>query len=766
MATTHILTHWGPHLIEADGTDVLGVHDHPTDPDPSTIGQGLTATTKSRVARPSVRKSWLEGGPGTATHLRGREPFVEIAWDEAFDLVGAEMARVRDDYGYGSLFGGSYGWGSAGLFHMAGPQLRRFLRMFGGYTDRRGTYSSCAADIITPYIYGLGWYPAGAQQTSWSNIANHCELFVSFGSLRLNNAQVTYGGQGPHLTRAWIGKAAGNGTSFVNIGPVRDDQCAEANGRWLPIRPGTDVALMAAIGYTLVTEDLTDEGFLASHCVGWQQMKAYFLGESDGQPKTAAWASEITTVSESDIISLAREMAAKRTLINLSFSMQRCDHGEQSYWMAAVLAAALGQIGTPGGGIAFSFGSHGRFGAGQRAKRVPRLPVGRFPDGMPVIPVAHIAQMLEQPGERYNFDGNEEIYPDIRMIYWAGGNPFHHHQDLNRLVKAWQKPETIVVHEPFWGPMAKFADIVLPATTPLERSDLGDGETMLVAMQRAIEPYGEARDDFEILAGVAERLGIADEFTEGRTAEQWLRHLYDTFRSANDYAPPFDDFWADGYVRHADMEDHGAGEHIFLQQFREDPVGAPLPTPSGRLELYSETIAGFGYDDCPPHPTWMEPYERLGTPIGERFSLHLVSNQPKTRLHSQFDHSEHSRNAKIHDREPARMHPDDAASRGLSDGDVLRVWNDRGSCLVGLSIDDAVMPGCLQLAVGAWFDPDGDGMCKHGNPNVLTADRGTSQLGQGPTAHTCLVEAERFEGELPPVTAFDLPEFVERASGD
>jgi len=739
VATTHILTHWGPHLIEADGDEVIGVHDHPTDPDPSSIGQGLLAATKSRVAKPSVRKSWLEGGPGTATHLRGREAFVEVEWDHAFDLVAGELARVRDDHGYPSVFGGSYGWGSAGLFHMAGPQLRRFLRIFGGYTDRRGTYSSCAAEMITPYIYGLGWYPAG------------------------NNAQVAYGGQGPHLTREWIAKSAGNGTSFVNIGPVRDDQAVEANGRWLPIRPGTDVALMAAIGHTLITENLTDEDFLASHCVGWPKVKAYLLGESDGQPKTAAWASDLTTIPESDIVALAREMAAKRTLINLSFSMQRCDHGEQAYWMAAAIAAALGEIGKPGGGIAFSFGSHGRVGSGQRAKRVPRLPVGQFPEGLPIIPVAHIAQMLERPGERYNFDGNEATYPDIKMIYWAGGNPFHHHQDLNRLVKAWQKPETIVVHEPFWGPMAKYADIVLPATTPLERSDLGDGETMLVAIQRAIEPYGEARDDYEILAGVAERLGLADEFTEGRTSEQWLRHLYDGFREQNDYAPPFDDFWADGYVRHADMNDHGAGEHIFLKEFRDDPVGSPLPTPSGRIELYSETIAGFGYDDCPPHPTWMEPYERLGTPAAERFGLHLVSNQPKTRLHSQFDHSDHSRDSKIHDREPARLHPDEAAARGLSAGDVVRVWNDRGACLAGLSIDDAVMPGCLQLATGAWFDPDGDGMCKHGNPNVLTADRGTSQLGQGPTAHTCLVEVERWTDPLPPVTAFDLPEIVERS---
>lgn len=762
MATTPTLTHWGPFLVDSDGDEVTAVKGHPVDPSPSALGQGLKSVVECRVARPAVRRSWLEGGPGTATERRGREPFVEVEWSEAFALVAGELARVRDDHGFASIFGGSYGWGSAGLFHMPGSQIRRFFRVFGGYTDRSGTYSSAAAERITPYIYGIPWYPACAQMTSWANIAEHTELFVSFGSLRLNNAQVHYGGQGPHHTAGWIAQAAENGTVFVNIGPVRDDQSADAKGRWLPIRPSTDVALMAGLAHTLVDEGLADEHFLSTYCVGWPQLEAYLLGESDGQPKTASWAAEITGVAAEDIVALAREMASKRTMVNLSFAIQRTDHGEQSYWMAAALAAALGQIGTPGGGIAFPFGSHGRAGAGQRAKRIPRLPAPAFNAEMPIIPVSRVVEMLENPGGAYNFDGQRSTYPDARLVYWSGGNVFHHHQDLGRLVRAWQKPETIVVHEPYWTPMAKFADIVLPATTALERNDLGDAETMLVAMHAAVKVQGAARSDYDIFAGIAEQLGIASEFTEGRTADEWIRHLYASYQDQNDYAPDFEQFWKDGYVEHADLSAMGDTAQIFLGDFCSDPSAHPLSTPSGRIELYSETIAGFGYDDCPPHPTWIEPHERLGTDKANTYPLHLVSNQPTTRLHSQLDHSAMSRASKVHEREPVRIHPDEAAKRGIADGDIVRIFSERGACLAGAVISDDVSVGIAQLATGAWFDPDENGMCKHGNPNVLTHDKGTSQLGQGPSAHTCLVEMERFEGTPPPVTAFDPPPIVAR----
>lgn len=756
------MTHWGPFLVESDGSAVIAVHGHPTDPDPSPIGQALLAATECRVARPAVRRSWLELGPGAATDRRGRDPFVEVSWDEGLGLVATELARVSGTHGHEAIYAGCYGWGSSGRVHQASSTAFRFFRQFGGATDSRGTYSASAAEAVVPHVLGLGFNQAVGHQTAWSVIAEHTRLFVSFGSLRLNNAQVTYGGQGPHHTREWLARS--DRTRFVNVGPLADDEPASMDGEWFPIRPGTDTALMMGLAHTLVVDGVADEAFLDRYCTGWDHLRRYLWGETDAVPKDAAWAAGICGADPAAIVDLARRMAATRTLINVSLSVQRGDHGEQAYWMAIALAAVLGQIGRPGGGFALSFGANGNVGAGQVRKRVPGLPVPPRPPGCPTISVSRIVELLENPGGTFRCNGATGTFPDIKLVYWAGGNVFHHHQDLNRLVRAWRRPETIVVHEPFWNPMARHADIVLPATTPLERNDLGGAETVLVAMQAALPPQGEARDDYDIFAELAQRLGFGETYTEGRSGNDWVRHLYGRFRAANDYAPDFDRFWADGYLVHADMAPMGETGQVFLSEFRADPEAAPLRTPSGRIELYSDVIAAFDYDDCPPHPTWLEPFERLGTAAAEAHPLHLVSNQPRTRLHSQYDHSPASRTTKVAGREPIRLHPDDAAARGIGDGDVVRVFNERGACLAGAVLSDALMPGVVQLATGAWYDPGPDGTCKHGNPNVLTRDKGTSQLAQGPSAHTCLVEVERYVGQPPPVTAFDPPELLDRGT--
>jgi biotin/methionine sulfoxide reductase len=203
---------------------------------------------------------------------------------------------------------------------------------------------------------------------------------------------------------------------------------------------------------------------------------------------------------------------------------------------------------------------------------------------------------------------------------------------------------------------------------------------------------------------------------------------------------------------------------VMLRPFREDPIGNALATPSGRIEIFSETVAGFGYDDCPGYPVWRAPREWLGA-VGD-WPLHLISNQPTRKLHSQLDHGAFSRGGKIEGREPVMLHPTDAAKRGIGQGDIVRVFNGRGACLGAAILSDTIRPGVVQMSTGAWYDPevpgDPDSLCKHGNPNVLTPDRGTSRLGQGPTAHSCLVDVARYEGPPPPVTAFDPPQIVRR----
>ena len=759
---TSLGTHFGPYRIESRDNEIVKVHGHELDPSPSDIGQAYLHRSELRVLRPAVRRSWLEGGPGSRGDLRGREPFVEVEWDQAIALAADELKRIRTSYGSESLFAGSYGWGSSGRVHAPGNLLFRLLRMYGGFTDVWGTYSSSAAEAIVPYFLGMRYHAAIGRGTSWSVIAEHTDLFVSFGGLRLSNTEVTFGGQGTHHTEQWMKKAQSKGTEFLNVGPLRDDIDAQISPRWQPIRPGTDVALILACIHTLIDQDLIDQQFVDTYVHGWQKFSAYVTGEFDQQPKSPTWAATITGIDASTIEGLALEMSNRRTLINVGLSVQRADHGEQTYWAATALACALGQIGIPGGGIAFPFGAQGNVGAGQVRKRVPGMPVPPRPPGPPVISVSRFRELLDNPGKSYDFNGESGKFPDIKMVWWAGGNPFHHHQNLTELALAWERPETIVVQEPFWTPTARRADIVLPSSTPLERNDIGGAENLLICHERAVDPPGEARDDYEIMAMVAERLQIKEQFTEGRSGDEWVEVLYDLFRAENKWAPDFEEFCEVGYLRYPDVGEMGEGYQVFLSEFREDPSVHKLGTPSGRIELWSETIAEFEYQDCPPHPAWMEPYERLGGQKSSKWPLHLISNQPRVRIHSQYDHTEPSKGTKVGGREPIRIHPETAKQRSIASGDVVRVFNDRGSCLAGAVIDDALMPEVVQLSTGAWYDPDPDGMCRAGNPNVLTRDRGTSKLAQGPSAHTCLVDIERFEGVAPRVESYDQPEFIEQ----
>ena len=375
------------------------------------------------------------------------------------------------------------------------------------------------------------------------------------------------------------------------------------------------------------------------------------------------------------------------------------------------------------------------------------------------IPVARIADMLLHPGESYRYNGETRTYPEIKLVYWAGGNPFHHHQDLNRLRNAFARLDTLVVHELAWTATTRHADIVLPCTMTLEREDIGgsSNDPLLVPMHPVAAPYGEARDDYAIFADLAERLGAREAFTEGRSVRQWLEHLYEPTREGLAAkglpAPSFSEFWAGKGCFLPQQPDDGG----YLRAFRDDPDASPLPTPSGRLEIYSETIASFGEADCPGHPTWLGP---VYVPDGTTPYV-LIANQPRTRLHSQLDFGGHSGASKHRGREVARMHPDDAAMRGISEGDIVRIFNERGACLAGVTLTDGIRRGVIQLPTGAWYDPadpkEEKPLCVHGNPNVLTRDIGTLALAQGCTGQLTTVQIERFDGNLPPIQAYDPP---------
>ena len=312
------------------------------------------------------------------------------------------------------------------------------------------------------------------------------------------------------------------------------------------------------------------------------------------------------------------------------------------------------------------------------------------------------------------------------------------------------------MHELGWTATARHADIVLPCTMTLEREDIGGNgnDPLLVAMHQIAEPYGQSRDDYWIFSELARRLGAEQAFTEGRTAREWLAHLYEPTRlGLGPNAPDFEAFWRAGSLDMPQREDDGGN----LRRFRTDPIAHKLGTPSGKVEVNSEVIAGFGEADCPGHPTWLPTSQQ---PTAQA-PLHLIANQPSTRLHSQLDFGGHSAAAKHRGREVARMHPDDAAARGIADGGIIHLFNERGACLAAVHVTDRIRRGVVQLPTGAWFDPadpENDiALCVHGNPNVLTRDIGTSGLAQGCTGQLTTVEAEPFSGNLPQIQAFDPP---------
>jgi len=762
------LAHWGAFEARVEHGVLVDAHPFAQDPDPSPLLANIPGSIRhrARVAQPMIRAGWLDHGPGPSER-RGAEPFVPVSWPTAIDVLARELGRVYERHGGRAVYGGSYGWSSAGRFHHAQSQLHRFLNCLGGFVRGQHTYSNGALTVIMPRVVGsVRDYLDRA--TAWSVIERHTELFVCFGGIPLKNTMVSPGGATRHPNRDHLRAARSRGAEFVLLSPMRDDLPDWVGAEWLPVVPGSDVAVMLGIAHTLVDERLCDRAFLARCCVGFERFERYLMGGGDGQAKSPEWAERLSGIPASTIRSLARRMAARRTLINVNWSLQRIEHGEQPPWLGVALAAMLGQIGLPGGGFGHGYGSLGYVGRAPLHLGPPALAQGENPV-REFIPFARIADMLLSPGETFDFDGQRLRYPEIRLVYWCGGNPFHHHQHLGRLRRALARPETIVVHEAFWTPMARHADIVLPVTMTLERNDIGASphDAGVIAMRRAVAPHGEARNEYDVFSELAAAFGVADRFTEGRHELGWLRHLYEGWRG--DLAdkrglalPPFDEFWARGLV---EVRDHDP-DLVLFDAFREDPERAPLRTPSGRIEIFSAAIDAFGYDDCPGHPVWLAPTEWLGAPLAERYPLHLIANNPTTRLHSQLDVGAFSQAAKVQGREPIRLHPADAALRGIRSRDVVRVWNDRGSCLAGAVVTDAVRPRVVHLSTGAWYDPldpaDPDSMCVHGNPNVLTFDRGTSRLAQACSGQHALVQVERWTGPLPPVRAYDPPAIVTR----
>lgn len=752
MGTLHI-AHWGTFEAEVSDGRITKVTPYADDPDPHRIIENIVAMQDhpTRIDRPYVRRGWLEHGPGPSAD-RGRDEFVRVEWDEALDLVSGELRRLYDGPGPESIYGGSYGWSSAGRFHHAQSQLKRLLAAAGGYVGHVNNYSFGASEPFLPHVIATDaqWE---TKATTWKSISENSELIVAIGGLARKNSSIANGGAIRHDLIGWLERARAHGAQIVSVSPLRDDLPVE--GRWVPVRPASDGALLQAIAHELIDQELYDKEFIANYTVGFD------LFAQSVQEKTPEWAAEHCGVPAAQIRELAHEMASKRTFLTMSWSMQRQQYGEQTLWLGVCVAALLGQIGLPGGGFGHGYASTNRVGHSEMLLGLPTFSKGHNPVRT-YIPVSRIADMMLHPGESYTYNGRTLTYPDTRLVYWAGGNPFHAHPDLKRLHRAFGRIDTFVVQESAWTATARQADIVLPATLSIERDDLGAAitEDQLLPMHKIVEPHGQSRDDYWIFQQLAQRLGCDDAFSEGRSVLQWLQWMYEKFTAkyaSRGFAlPGWDEFWSGGRPIDVPKADP---DRVMHSEFRADPHANPLRTPSRRIHLQSDEIEELGYADCPGTPTWRAPDDWANR---DRYPLSLIANQPKSRLHSQLDPGGYSASSKVAGREPIRLHPADAAARGIGAGDVVRVSSPVGFCLAGAVLSEELMPGVAQLSTGAWYDPDESGDCMHGNPNVLIKDIPVSQLSRGNVGQHVQVEVERYAGDPPPVTVWSPPRIASR----
>ena len=770
--------HWGSYYAEVNNNKLIAMHPYEKDKNPSSIANGIidAIDDELRIKVPHIRKGYLKEirkekldsknyiTGKRSREKRGSDKFVPITWEEAFEITAFELKRIKSDHGNKAFFAGSYGWGSSGRFHHPQSQLHRFFNSYGGYTKSVNTYSYAASETIMPHVIGLSYRQFLDTHTDWNNIRDNSEVILMFGGLPLKNSQVNSGGVGKHTTKEYLLSCKKKGIQFINISPMEMEADIITNSDWIQIRPGTDTALMLAIAFILETESLADKAFLNKYCTGYEIFVKYLKGTSDGKAKTPYWASKITGIPSNKIYDLAKKIVNNRTMITGAWALQRQQYGEQPHWMISVLACMLGQIGLPGGGFGLGYSAENGIGNPVEHHKWPALdqfknPVSTF------IPVARTSDMLLNPGDIFSYNGKDIMYPDIKLVYWAGGNPFHHQMDLKKLTKAFKKPDTVIVNEIWWNSLARHADIILPTSTSLERNDISikHWDQTISPMHKAIDPIGDSKSDYDIFSGIASKLNIEKKFTEGRNEDEWLRYLWnqarDSASKANFNLPEFDKFWKGGFQEVLSPKK----QTILMEDFRKDPIKNPLPTPSGKIEIFSQTISDFNYKDCPGHPVWLEQDEWLGSVLTKDYPLQLISGQPANKLHSQLDNGSESLKDKIQGREPIKINPKDALSRGLKNGDIVEVYNKRGKCLAGVTISNEVMERVVFLPVGAWYDPiENGGFCVHGNPNVLTKDKGTSSLSQGPSAHSTLVEVKKYLLDLPPINIFTKPTIISK----
>lgn len=658
---------------------------------------------------------------------RGEGRFEPVSWDEALERMAEQMRRVRDEYGHGSLF---VPYGTGGYTQTTGSQTaRRLLNCFGGHLGHYNSYSWGATNIVTPAT--VGTVKCGNERQDWVN----AKLILMWG---WNPAEARDG-----TNSDWfILQARRRGARVVCLDPRHTPSAASLADEWIPLRPGTDAALMTAMAHVILSEELEDRDFIARCCSGYDaaQMPAeaagaesyreYVMGERDGVPKTPQWAEAITGVPRDVILRLAREYAtAGPAVLYQGYAMQRRAYGEQVVRAGMALAAITGNVGISGG-----------WASGLSSQPTPGPNWSRFPEGanphglsIPCFLWTEAVVRGRGMGREHGVLGLEErgmerLDSDIKLIWSVASNVLAgQHGDLNRTAEILRDErllEYIVVQDNFLTPTARFADLVLPACTQFETWGLADGWKYgqeVILLPQLVEPLGESKSDYRICADLAAKLDCAEAYTEGRDERGWTEWILDTYRAD----------WFPDLPTLDEMVEQNLGAYtapvtepvIGLADFRRDPEAHPLGTPSGRIELFSLEMHRFGQPGrVPAVPKYIQEWESPFGPEAERYPLQCIANHTLARVHST-----HANNDWLQEAHPHRLqiHPQDAEARGLSEGDEVRVFNERGATVVPCTITRRILPGVVNLPQGTWWTPDEDGVDRAGSINVLTSLRWT-----------------------------------------
>ncbi len=670
---------------------------------------------------------------------RGEGRFERIPWDEAVELIATKLKSVLNTWGPDAVYV-QYATGQEGVMNGAN-WARRLMNLLGGHLAYHGTYSSACLAYTAPFITGY-------RDTNSYQTLVRSKLIILNG---FNPAETIF----ETNSNYYLAKAKEAGARVIVIDPRLSETAATFADEWIALKPTTDAALFAAMAQVIVSEQLHDQEFLDKYCLGFdfghmphgipdgvagaEPYKDYLLGLSDGIPKTPEWAAPITGVPAEVIRRVAHEYAsAKPAQLIQGLGPQRHATGEQSVRAGITLACITGNLGRVGGG----------WGGGEGARRLS-LPIQGIPTGenrvKAKVPVFLWTDAIVRGTEMTAEDGvtGGPLQSNIKFIFNLASNTLvNQHADINRTKKILADEslcEFIVVSDHFLTPSAKFADIVLPGDHSFERNDLGlpwSGEKYFIFGNKVLEPPPECKNEYWWLSRVAERLGVAEQFTEGKSYDQWIEQVLQEAHTKDPSIPSFGEMSEIGLFR-KDPEEYTA----FAREI-EDPVGHPFPTPSGKIEIFSRALYERSDAAVPAIPKYVAAAEGPDDPLASRFPLQCLGPHTRNRTHSIFDSNEWLGEADSH---LMWMNPVDARARKLHDGDVVKVFNDRGTLYIRISVTNRIRPGVVCIPQGAWYSPDGEGSCQRGSINVLTSHR-SSPLAHGSAQHTLRVEVVKARG--------------------